>query len=83
MSDENSTEQRFDFGDSDTQSVPANWVSGMLTYIYDSHPQVFAAALTHTIGIQAPARKRRAAAEPPHPNLAPITLPTGRHTQTG
>jgi hypothetical protein len=52
----------------------------MLTWIYANKPDVFRGALEQALGIAKPAPKSRAAASE---FAQTITLPTGRHAETG
>lgn len=86
---ETSAGDRIPFGPGDTDTVPAAWAASMLTWLKTAHPQVFAAALTHAVGIDpAPARRRGqghtapALAVPGEFGPA-VTMPNGSHARTG
>lgn len=59
--------RRIKFGASPTQEVPPEWADRMLTWLRDTHPQVFIAALAQgadaSLELAAPSRRRGKPAE--------------------
>lgn len=69
MSDDDETTpvRRIKFGTSPTQEVPPEWADRMLTWLRDTHSQIFIAALAHgadaSLELAAPSRRRGKPAE--------------------
>lgn len=75
---------RVPFGPGETDTVPAAWAAGMLTWIKTSHPQVFIDALAQALEIEHKPRGRRAGhTAAPLTDPPGITIPNGSHARTG